>query len=385
MSLKQEALSSVVWTTIQQFSNRIVGFFVTLILSRLLLPEHFGTIAVFGVFMGIANVIINGGLGSSIVRSDNITDEDLSTVFHFNMVASILVYIIMFCCSPLVASFYNMPELTLIIRVYSIRFIIAPLGGVQWLLLAKEMNFKKMFFVSLPGTIVNAIVGISMAYMGFGIWSLVFNGIISGLVGAIILWITCSWHPKFVFNKSKFKYHFNFGYKLTLASILDTFFSNIYTIVIGKLFKPVDVAFFDKADNLKMLPVDVISSPLNMVSYPLFSKIKDDNVALKNVYSKFMRTIIYLVAPLMILMAIMAVPIFRFMFTEKWVPAAPYFCILCISGILYPIHAYNLNILQVKGRSDLFLLLEIIKKVLTVLILILTFKFGIKALLCGGR
>lgn len=384
MSLKKETLSGVVWTTLQQFSNRIVSFVVTLILSRLLFPEDFGTIAVFGVFMGIVGTIIDGGLTSSIIRSDNIDDEDLSTVFYFNIVASSVLYIVMFFCSPLIASFYKMPELTLIIRVFSVRFIIGSFGAIQNTLLTKEMNFKKMFYIGLPGLIVNAVVGVVMAYMGFGVWSLVFNGIASGIVGSTILWLTSDWRPKFVFNKTKFKYHFSFGYKLTLSSMLDTMFSNIYTIVIGKLFKPYDVGLVDKASGLRMLPIDVISSPLNRVTYPLFAKIKNDNVALRNVYTKLMKTVIYMVAPMMIGMAVLSVPIFRFLFTEKWVPAAPYFCILCISGILYPIHAYNLNILQVKGRSDLFLSLEIIKKCLTVLALFLTFRFGIKAMLWGS-
>jgi teichuronic acid exporter len=384
MSLKQKALSGVFWSSIQQFSTQGVGFIVSVILARLLLPEEFGLIAMIGIFMGIGATLMNAGLGSSLIRSSNLTDEDYSTVFYFNLVGSIVVYFLIYAIAPLIASFYNQEILTSIVRWYSLIFIINAFSMVQNTRLRKLMDFKTQLKVALPSIIVSGGIGISLAYNGFGVWSLVWMAIMQALLSTIQLWVYTKWIPSWVFNKQKFKYHFKFGYKLTLSGLLDVVFENAYAIIIGKFFAPVEVGFYNRANTLKQLPVSNISAILGKITFPLFAEIKDDDIRLKSVYKRIMQLVIFLVAPSLFIMSALAEPLFRFLFTEKWLSAVPYFQILCWNGVLYPIHAYNLQILNVKGRSDLFLKLEIVKKVMVVLVVLVSFQFGIYGLLYGA-
>lgn len=384
MSLKKQALSGVFWSSIQLFGTQGIGFVVSIILARLLVPSEFGLIAMLGIFMGVGAVLINGGLTQSLIRTQETDEEDFATVFYFNLVGSILIYIIIFLCAPLIASFYRQELLAFIIRVYAITFIINAFGAIQLTRLNKMMDFKTQMKISIPSTILSGITGISLAYMGFGVWSLVWSGIVQSLAGTIQLWYWAKWKPLWVFSKEKFNHHFHYGAKLMLSSILDILFTNAYTIIIGKFFAPAQVGYYNRADTLQMLPVGNISSIVTKVSYPLFSSIQNDDVRLKSIYQRIMKMVIFLVAPTLILMGVLAEPLFRFLFTEKWLPAVPYFQILCLNGILYPIHSYNLQILNVKGRSDLFLRLEVIKKLLVVVVVVISFQYGIFGLLYGS-
>lgn len=381
MSLSKQARSGMVWTFAQQFGNQLVGFVVSLILARILMPEEFGLIGMIAVFIAIGNSLLDAGLTQSLIRSKDPDQEDLSTVFFFNLIASILIYWVIFFLAPLIAGFYGQPMLTPILRVFCITFVVSAFSAVQLARLTKAMNFKTQTLVAIPATIIGGIVGIVMAYSGFGVWSLVWSSIITSALSAIQLWIYSRWTPSFIFSVPKFKSHFNFGYKLTLSGLLDQIFNNIYIIVIGKYFSAAQVGFYTRAETMKQLPVTNISSALNKVTYPLFASIQDDNIRLKRVYRHLMQMVVFVITPVLIFLAVLAEPTFRFLFTEKWLPAVPYFQILCLTGILYPIHAYNLNILKVKGRSDLFLKLEVIKKTLLVISIVLALQFGIYGLL----
>ena len=381
MSLKKQAISSVFWTSLQQFSNQGVSFIVSLILARLLMPEEFGLIALISVFISIGKSLMDVGLNQSLIRSSNVNKEDFDTVFIFNLVGSITIYILIFLVAPLISDFYHQPLLTKIVRVYSLVIVINAFDVIQTTQLVKNLKFKTQMKISVPSLIIGGTTGITLAYNGFGVWSLVWSGIVQSATAAIQLWFWSDWRPSLNFSKEKFKEHFHFGYKLTLSSLLDTLFNNVYTILIGKFFAPAMVGFYNRADTLKQLPVTNIGSILNKVTFPLFSKVQHDDVVLKNLYKKLMQLVIYIVAPIILFMSALAEPLFRFLFTEKWLPAVPYFQILCWNGILYPIHSYNLNILKVKGRSDLFLKLEIIKKITISLMIIVSFQFGIYGLL----
>jgi teichuronic acid exporter len=384
MSLKKQALSGVFYSFIQLFGNQGVGFVISIILARLLVPAEFGLIAMLGIFLSLGGALINSGLSQSLIRSSNTDELDYSTVFYFNLVVSIVIYIIIFLCAPLIADFYNQEILTLIVRVYSITFIINAFGAIQLTRLSKLMDFKTQMKISIPSTLLSGVTGITLAYLGFGVWSLVWSGIIQVFGSTVQLWYWSKWKPLLVFSITKFKHHFYYGMKLMFSGILDLIFTNAYTILIGKFFAPAQVGYYNRADSLQMLPVGNISSLVTKISFPLFSAIQDDNVRLKSVYKRIMQMVIFLVAPTLILMAVLAEPLFRFLFTERWLPAVPYFQILCLNGILYPIHSYNLQILNVKGRSDLFLKLEIAKKVLSVIIITISFQFGIYGLLYGS-
>ncbi len=384
MSLKKSALSGMMWTSIQQLSAQGIRFVVSIILARILLPEEFGLIALLGVFMAMGNLLINSGLSQSLIRVTDLDQDDYSSVFWFNMLISILIYLLMVILAPWVAEFYNKPLLTPIIRLYCMIFVIDAFVLVQNTLLSKEMNFKKQTLVTVPSIIVGSTVGIYMAYNGFGVWSLVWSAITKSTVLSIQLWIRTSWRPSLSLNWDKVKHHLNFGYKLTLAGIINSLFSEIYTIIIGKFFSPIQVGFYNRANTLRLLPVQNFSGVLNRVTYPLFSKIQNDDVRLKSVYKRVMLMAVFLISPTLFLMSALAEPLFRFLLTEKWLPAVPYFQILCFSGVLYPIHSYNLNILTVKGRTDVFLKLEIIKKTLVLIVVTISIQWGIYGLLIGS-
>ena len=381
MSLRKQATAGLVWTFAQQFSNQIIAFVVSIILARLLLPEQFGLIGMVAVFIAIGRSLMDAGLTQSLIRDKDADQEDLSTVFFFNLVASSIIYLIIFFSAPLIAKFYEEPSLTKIVRVLCLTFVVSAFGAIQSTRLTKVMNFKTQTIISVPSTVVSGIVGVSMAYSGFGVWSLVWSRVSASLMRTIQLWLYSKWTPSLQFSIPKFKDHFNFGYKLTLSGLLDTVFSNIYIIIIGKYFAASQVGFYTKSQSLKNLPVSNISTALNKVTYPLFAHIQNDDVRLKRVYKQIMQMVIFIISPVLIFAAVLAEPTFRFLLTEKWLPAVPYFQILCVSGILYPLNSYNLNVLKVKGRSDLFLKLEIIKKVLIVLGIIIAIQFGILALL----
>lgn len=384
MSLKKQALSGIFWSSLQMFSTQGIGFVVSIILARLLLPAEFGLIAMLGIFMGLGNALINSGLTQSLIRTQDTDEEDFSTVFFFNLIGSVLIYGIIFLAAPLIATFYNQELLTSIIRVYSVTFIINAFSAIQTTRLNKKMDFKTQMKVSIPSLIIGSTVGIVMALNDYGVWSLVWSAVIQSLAATIQLWYWSKWKPIWVFNWEKFNHHFHYGVKLMFSGILDIIFTNAYTIIIGKFFAPAQVGFYNRADTLQMLPVGNISSIITKVSFPLFASIQNDDIRLKSVYKRIMQMLIFLVAPTLVLMAVLAEPLFRLLFTEKWLPAVPYFQILCVNGILYPIHGYNLQILNVKGRSDLFLKLEIIKKILVAVVILISFRFGIYGLLYGS-
>ncbi|MVO07728.1 oligosaccharide flippase family protein [Flavobacterium sp. TP390] len=384
MSLKNIALKGIVWSFLQLSSNQIISFSVNIVLARLLMPKDFGLIAMLSVFIGIGNALINSGLSSSLIRSEEIDEEDYTTVFYFNLLGSFMIYSLFFIAAPYIAKFYEQDLLITIIRVYGLTFIINAFSTIQTTRLTKLMDFKTQMKVSVPSLIVSGTLGICLANLNYGVWSLVYMAICQSIISSIQLWYWAKWKPLWCFKKNKFKKHFKFGTNLLFSSVLDILYSSSYTIIIGKFFAPAQVGYFNRADTLQMLPVGNISTIITKVSYPLFSTIQNDNIKLKQVYKRIMEMVLYLVVPILLIMSALAEPLFRFLFTDKWLPAVPYFRILCLTGILYPIHSYNLQILKVKGRSDLFFKLEIIKKIIMTIVLIISFQYGIYGLLYGS-
>lgn len=334
MSLKQKALSGIFWTLIQQFSSQSISFIVSIILARILLPEQFGLIAILNVFVNIGSILMDGGMGQSLIRTENPDTDDYSTVFYFNLIVSFIIYFIVYLVSPFIADFYNQPELESISKWYCIIFITNAFSSIHYTRLTKNMEFKKELTITIPSLIISSVVGVLMAYNGFGIWSLVVSSILQSTTVGIQLWFRTDWKPILKFKKDKFYIHFKYGYKLTLSGILDAIFNNIYVLIIGKYFAANQVGFYNRADSLKQLPVNNISSVLNKITFPLFAKIQDDNMRIKDMNKKIMQMVLYFVAPTLLIMAALGEPLFRLLFTDKWLPAVPYFQILCWGGIL---------------------------------------------------
>lgn len=376
MSLKKQAVNGVMWTFAQQFSVQIINFAVQIILARLLSPEIFGLIAMLTIFISIGQSLMDGGMTNSLIRTKNPDQLDYSTVFVTNFIVSFGIYIIVFLLAPLIADFYNQDILKNVLRVFSLTFVIRSFVAVHVAKLTKEMNFKTQMKLQIPSTIVGAIVGIVMAYMGYGVWSLVCLNLTQTIVFTIQNWLFIKWRPTLVFDKERFKYHFNFGYKLTLSGLLDTIYLNLYPIVIGKYFSATRVGFFNQAETMRRFPVQQLASVVDKVTYPLFSNIETD-IELKGVYKKTMKLALLITVPMMMILIIMAKEVFLFLFGEKWLPAVPYFQILSCASIISPLSKYNLNILKVKGRSDLFLKLEVIKKVIGVGAIFVAAPFGL--------
>lgn len=381
MSLKQKTLDGFFWSLVQQFGTQAISIGVTIFLARILEPKDFGLIGMLVVFMSLGNNLIDAGLTSSLIRNQDSDERDYSTVFYINLVGSILVYLIMFSFSGLISRFFEQPILQSIIKVYCLNFVISAFSGIQKTRLVKEMDFKTEMKVMVPSMIISGITGITLAVMNYGVWALVWMTLVQQFFATIQFWIYSKWRPLWLFDFSRFIYHFDYGYKITLASIINSLFSNLYLLVIGKYFSITELGFYTKADQLKQIPVNNISSTLGKVTFPMFSEIQGDDQKMKLVYKRVMQQVLFWLTPVMALGAVLAEPVFRIVLTEKWLPAVPYFQILCFIGLMYPVHSYNLNILKVKGRSDLFLKLEIIKKSLIVVGIAIALPFGIFALL----
>lgn len=379
MSLKKQAISGVIWTFAQQFSVQLINFGVQIILARLLMPEDFGLIAMLMVFVSIGQFLMDGGMTSSLIRMKEPKQVDYSTVFVTNFAISFLIYVLVFTAAPFIANFYGYEVLKDILRIFALTFVVRSFVAVHVAKLTKEMNFKTQMKLQIPSTIVGAIVGVIMAYTGYGVWSLVWLNLTQTIVFTIQNWVFIKWRPSLSFDKNRFKYHFNFGYKLTLSGLLDTIYNDAYRIVIGKFFLPAQVGFFNQAETMRLFPVQQIGSVMGKVTYPLFSNI-EGNDKLRSAYKTTMKLVLFAVIPIMLILILIAEEGFALLFGEKWLPAVPYFQILAIASIIRPISTYNLNILKVKGRSDLFLKVEVIKKVIGVIAIVIGLPFGVMGL-----
>lgn len=379
MSLKKQAISGVKWNFLQQFSVQIINFGVQVILARLLMPEMFGLIAMIIVFISIGQTLMDSGMTSSLIRTKNPDQIDYSTVFVTNLLMSIAIYGVTYALAPLIAEFYNQEVLTDIVRVFALTFVIRAFVAVHVAKLTKEMNFKLQMKLQIPSTIIAGIVGVTLAYQGYGVWSLVWLNLVQAIVFTIQNWLFINWRPSLIFNWERFKHHFVFGYKLTLSGLLDTIYNDAYRIVIGKFYSPASVGFFHQAETMRLFPVQQISAVMGKVTYPFFANIDGDK-QLKAAYKITMKLVLFVVIPIMLTLIVIAEEGFLFVFGEKWLPAVPYFQVLAIASILRPISSYNLNILKVKGRSDLFLKVEIIKKVIGLLAIAIGIQFNVMGL-----
>lgn len=382
-NLRQKTKNGLIWSTVERFSNQSVGFVFSIILARLLCPSDYGIVAMITIFFAVAQAFVDSGFANALIRKNNRTEKDLSTCFYFNILVGLFAYIVFFIAAPWIANFYNQPILTMIIRLESVTMFLNSLCIVQQALLTIQINFKTQAKISLASTIMSGIIGVILAYNGFGVWALVWQGISNALVRMILLWKFSTWRPRYGFSKESFHYLFGYGSKLLASGLLDTTYNNIYPIIIGKLFTPADLGYFSRAQGLATLPSSNLTSVLQRVTFPVLSEIQDDMERLETNYRKLLKMSAFIIFPLMMLLAAIARPLVDILLTDKWDNCVIYLQILCVALMWHPIHAINLNLLQVKGRSDLFLRLEIIKKILGVIIILITFSMGLKAMCIG--
>tara|TARA_R110002096_G_scaffold432801_1_gene650229 strand:- start:4610 stop:6049 length:1440 start_codon:yes stop_codon:yes gene_type:complete len=380
MSLANKALGSFLWAFLERFGVQMLQMVVFIVLARILTPEAFGLIGMLTVFIAVSQAITDSGFGQALIQKKDTDEIDYSSVFYINMVISGLVYIALFFSAPYIADFYNEPQLVMLLKVLGLRFIISAFSMVQIAKLTKEVRFKELMISKLPSSFLGGLAGIVAAYMNYGVWSLVIQQLVDITAYSLQIWIHAKWKPLFVFNWSRIKSLFDFGGKMMIEGILSTVYQNLYELMIGRYFSTAQVGFYTQANKLKQLPIQNISNALNRVTFPILVGIQDDDVRLKNAYKKMVRQVFLVITPLMVAAIVLAPYLFRVLLTEKWMPAVPYFQWLCVSGIFYPVQAYNLNILKVKGRSDLFLKLGFLKKGISILGIVILVQYSVLAL-----
>ncbi|WP_100403879.1 lipopolysaccharide biosynthesis protein [Bacillus sp. FJAT-42315] len=372
--LKRKTIFGLLWSFMDMFMNQGVQIVVLMILARLLSPEHFGVIGMVLIFISISNAIIDSGFTQALVRETNTTQEDYSTVFFFQLLMAIVMCSLLNSLAPLISGFFHEEQLIPILRVLSFGLIIHSLGIIQRIILIKQINFRTQTKINLLSAVVASIVAISCAFLGFGVWSLVAQTLTLQMMQTALLWFSNKWMPSFVFSLQSFKRLFGFGSKLLISGIIDTIYNQVYAMIIGRMYSATRLGFYTNASKLSNVIVISATSALQRVTYPVLSSIQEEEERLSLGFQKIIRTSAYLMFPVMIGLMTIADTLIPLIFGEQWFESIIYFKLLCIAGMLYPLHAINLNMLQVKGRSDLFLILEIIKKVLiTILIAISLF------------
>lgn len=374
---RQKIFSNLIWRFLERTGAQLVAFIVAIVLARLLTPEDYGTIALITVFTTILNVFVDSGLGSALVQKKDADNVDFSTVFYTNVIFCIILYAILFFVSPLIADFYKRQELTAVIRVLGITILISGVKNIQQSYVSKTLQFKKFFFATLVGTVIAAIVGVWMAYHGFGVWALVAQQITNLSIDTILLWITVKWHPDFVFSFERLKGLFSFGWKLLVSALLDTTYNNLRNLIIGKKYSSEDLAFYTKGNLFPNAIVGNINNAIDSVLLPAMAGEQDDRERVKQMTRRAIKTSTYCIAPLMMGLAGCAPAIVHLLLTDKWLPCVPYMRIFCITYMFWPIHSANLNAIKALGRSDLFLKLEIWKKMTDLVVLLSTMWFGV--------
>lgn len=375
--LKGKTLSNFVWRFAERCGAQGVSFIVSIVLARLLAPEVYGTIALVTVFTTILNVFVDSGFGNALIQKKDADDLDFSTVFYFNIIICTALYILMFVTAPLIAEFYKDMSLTPVIRVLSLTLVISGVKNVQQAYVSRTLQFKRFFFATLGGTVGAAVIGIAMAYFGFGVWALVAQQIFNATVDTIILWITVKWRPKRMFSWQRLKDLFSYGWKLLVSALLDTVYRDLQQLIIGKLYTKADLAQYNRGNQFPNLIVTNINTSIDSVLLPVMSKAQDHADEVKSMTRRAMKISTYVMAPMMMGLAFIGEPVVRLVLTEKWLPCVQFMRIFCITYMFYPVHTANLNAIKAMGRSDLFLKLEVVKKIMGLAVLLLTMWHGV--------
>ncbi len=367
----------------QVISQRAVGASATVFLAFFLTPDDFGLVAMMAVFLAIASSAMGSGFSQALVRKDTVTQVDLDTAFICNLVLGVIAYFVLYLVAPFIGEFYNDSRLIVMIRVSGLAVIVSSFGVVQLAILSRNLHFKAQFRATVPASLISGLAAVALAILGAGAWSLIFQTLAAGLITTIILWCQSTWRPTFHFDKASGIDMYGFGYKLFISGLIDTIFRNIYVIVIARIFDSTTAGLFYFANSLKQLAIDQLVQAVQTVSYPALAAVQAESTKLSSGYREIIRIVTYVVFPISLMLASIMYPLFRILFPERWWPAASYAELMFVAGFMYPLHAINLNILKVKGRSDLFLYLEIVKKIITSVILYFTYEYGVIAILYG--
>lgn len=380
---KRDVFINFIWKLAERSGSQAISFIVTIILARLLMPSDYGTVALVMVFLTILQVFADSGFGVALIQKKNADDIDFSSVFYVNIAVGTLLYVIMWLTAPTIASFYGMPDLVALVRVMSLVLLINSLRNVQQAYVSKHMLFKRFFYATLGGSIVSAVVGISMAYLGFGVWALVAQQLTNSAIGTAILWFTVNWRPKLLCSLDRLKSLFSFGWKMLSSALLDTGYQQLWQLIIGKLYSPSDLAFFNQGQKFPNLIVTNINASIDSILLPTMASEQDHRERVRDMTRRAIKTSIFIMAPMMMVLAFSSTNVVTLVLTEKWLPCVPFLCIFCINYMFWPVHTANLNAINALGRSDIFLKLEIIKKVVGISVLLFTMQYSVMAMAYG--
>lgn len=374
---------AIIWSAVERFASQGIQFIIGVIIARLLDPSCYGLIAMLYIFLAVGQSLIDSGFGSALIQKKVCTDKDYSTVFYFNIFISLLLYLILCLCSPLIAKFYQQPELENVVKVSTIVFVLNAFAIVQRAQLTKKMDFRSQSVATIISVLFSGLLGIFLAYNNFGVWALVILSLFNSGINTIMLWKYSHWRPSLCFSTSSFKELYGFGSRMMLTGLITTIYNNLYTLVIGKFYSPKELGYYNRMQQIATFPSKNLTSVIARAVYPKQCKIQDDKVALFSSYLKLLSHSSFIVFPLMFGLAALSEPLVKVLLGTKWVLAAPYLSILCFAYCFDHIQYFNWQILSVKGRSDLSLNSEIIKKIISIVILIITIPMGIKVMLWG--
>lgn len=376
-SLKHSVVSGTIWAALEKASTQFVSFFVTLILARLLTPADYGTVALLQIFIVIANVIVDSGFGQALVRKNDASDKDFNTVFYLSLIISVIIYIVLFFAAPTIARFYASPELIPILRVMSLSIVFNAINSVQNAELNRKMLFNLSFRISLITVTISGCSGVVAALMGLGPWAIVIHTISANIVGVVARWFIIAWRPRLMFSLTSARSLFAFGWKMMVSQFINVLYANLYGLIIGKVYTKTDLSFTQKGAALPVMLMDAINGTLMRVSFPALSRIQDDLGKLRDAMRKMIVCSTYLVFPLMTGLAVCADSVVVLLFGDQWIPIVPYVRLACFSYALYPFSTINLQALVALGRSDVFLCLEVVKKVIGLIVVIATYRWGV--------
>lgn len=373
MANKKSIISSLFWKFMESTGTQGVRFFLSIILARLLAPSDYGAVALVMIVIVLAEVFVQSGLNTALIRKKDADDLDFSSVFWASIAIAFVLYIAIFFTAPAIACFYNNNLLTPVIRVLSLTLFIGVFNSVQYAYISRNMLFKKLFYRSMAAIIPSGILGIALAYMGMGVWALVYQQLANALFSVIAMWVTVPWRPQIKFSFKRLKSMFSFGWKLLMSSIIDKAYGKMRALVIGKMFSAADLAFYDRGDHLPYLLVNNINNSITSVMLPSLSAYQNDKVQLKKLMRRSIVTSSFFIVPIMAGVAATAHSIILMLLGEKWLPCVPFMLACCLMYALYPIQTVNLTAINAIGRSDIFLKLEIIKKIYGMIILIASY------------